>query len=402
MAAEVWGNPAHQPPQVFVSYAHDDEQHKDQVLWLARFLASRGIKVELDSWHTGRRLDWLAWATDQIARADYVIVIASARYRLVGDGNAAGDQNRGVQYETSVLRDFLYRDRDAWLPRLLPTVLPGHTLDELPVFLQPYGASHFVVDSISDAGLEELLRVLTGQPRDIAPELGTMPTLPPRTLGDGESEQHELWTQLERPRPIRWRHELISSHQEPPCSTVELHMVPTPATDHIPAWHMAGLAAELAELGAGRLLFSARDVRVDSSDQVACAHAMNRQTGWSGLALHKDGQRSGWIPLPHNMSGSILDHDDLINHLVLLITMLTEFSVSAPSAVAPALGLQPIGRLREGHVSELAGPSRPFSSSWPAQVRVEAHRTVGYAAALASPHEIVGELVAGLLAALHS
>jgi hypothetical protein len=48
-------------PRVFISYAHDGERHKDDVLELARFLTTRGIRVELDMWNTATRRDWLAW-----------------------------------------------------------------------------------------------------------------------------------------------------------------------------------------------------------------------------------------------------------------------------------------------------------------------------------------------------
>jgi len=35
----------------------------------------------------------------EIQAADFVIVVASPRYRAVGDGTAPGDANRGVQAE---------------------------------------------------------------------------------------------------------------------------------------------------------------------------------------------------------------------------------------------------------------------------------------------------------------
>src|SRR4051794_20692970 len=112
-------------PLVFISYAHDDEWHKDNVLTLARFLTLRGIRVELDVWNNATRRGWLAWITDRLGAVDYVLVIASARYRQVGDGNADADLHRGVQFETAVLRDLLYADRRTWLPKLLPVLLPG-------------------------------------------------------------------------------------------------------------------------------------------------------------------------------------------------------------------------------------------------------------------------------------
>lgn len=171
-------------PLVFISYAHDDERHKDDVLRLARFLTTRSIRVELDIWNNSTRRDWPAWITDRLGVVDYVLVIASSRYREVADGNAAADLHRGVQFEAAALRDLLYANRQTWLPKLLPVLLPGHDLTELPLFLQPYTASHFRINTIDDAGTEELLRVLTGQPRDLPPSPGAVPVLLPSDPDD--------------------------------------------------------------------------------------------------------------------------------------------------------------------------------------------------------------------------
>lgn len=168
-------------PVVFISYAHEDEPHTAAVLNLATFLQRRGITMELDHWHNDGRRDWYTWAIRAIQSADFVLVVASPRYRAVGDGSAPGDEHRGVQAETAVLRDLLYRDRPTWLGRVLPVVLPGRSLDELPTFTQPYSASHFVIDAITDDGVDGLLRVLTRQPRFVPPPRGQVPTLPRTT-----------------------------------------------------------------------------------------------------------------------------------------------------------------------------------------------------------------------------
>lgn len=117
-------------PTIFLSYAHDDDVHTSAVLDLATFLETRGFAVAFDVWNTGSRQDWYAWMLREIQTADFVIVVASPRYRAVGDGAAPGDVNRGVQAETAALRDLLYRDRATWLGRVLPVVLPGRSLDE--------------------------------------------------------------------------------------------------------------------------------------------------------------------------------------------------------------------------------------------------------------------------------
>src|SRR5437899_1278633 len=162
----------HGGPTVFVSYAHDDADHRRMVLELAQFLTRKGIWVDLDVWSTEKRRDWAAWASARMSKADYVLVIASARYRLAGTGDSAENAHRGARYEAGILRELLYGDPRTWRRRVLPVVLPGHALSELPVFLQPHTNSHFIIPSIDDAGIDELFRVITGQPRDRRPPLG--------------------------------------------------------------------------------------------------------------------------------------------------------------------------------------------------------------------------------------
>lgn len=174
-------------PKAFVSYAHESDEHKAQVLAFATFLRKAGIEAVLDLWSTDARQDWYAWAIREMTEADFVLVVASARYRATGDGNGPSAVNRGVQSEAALLRELVYTDRSTWLPKVLPVLLPGHTTDHIPLFLQPHTASHFPVTSFDTAGTEQLLRVILRQPGYIAPEVNTEPPLlPPH--GDGTSQ----------------------------------------------------------------------------------------------------------------------------------------------------------------------------------------------------------------------
>jgi hypothetical protein len=166
---------------VFLSYAHDDDAHKSNVLVLATELRLCGIDVKFDLWHENDRQDWYAWMLHWIRTADFVIVVASPRYREVGDGTAPADRNRGVQAEAAQIRELLYRNRAERTLKLLPVILPGRSRDELPDFVQPYTASHFTLESITKDGMERLLRAITAQPRHVPPALGEIPTLPPAT-----------------------------------------------------------------------------------------------------------------------------------------------------------------------------------------------------------------------------
>jgi hypothetical protein len=171
-------------PTVFVSYAHESDEHREQVLRFATFLRASGITAELDLWSEHARRDWSAWAIEQITSADFVIVVASERYRQWGDGGGPVDRHRGVQSETALLRELVYSDRAASLPRILPVVLPGHRVDQIPLFLQPHTASHYMVSSFTTAGAERLLRVILERPGHLTPPVGSeVPELPPHSGG---------------------------------------------------------------------------------------------------------------------------------------------------------------------------------------------------------------------------
>jgi hypothetical protein len=78
-----------------------------------------------------------------------------------------------VQSEAALLRELLYANRQMWLPKILPVILPGHTVNQIPLFLQPYTASRFDVTAFDTDGAQTLLRVIWHQPGHIAPEVSS-------------------------------------------------------------------------------------------------------------------------------------------------------------------------------------------------------------------------------------
>lgn len=174
-------------PKVFVSYAHGSDEQMTQVLAFATFLRNTGIEAVLDLWAADARQDWYSWAIREMTGADFVLVVASGRYRRWGDGSGPNTEHRGIQSEAALLRELVYADRAAWLPKILPVVLPGQRVDQIPLFLQPTTASHYVVTSFTTTGAEELLRVVLRQPGHVPPEVRKeRPVLPPRSGGSGE------------------------------------------------------------------------------------------------------------------------------------------------------------------------------------------------------------------------
>lgn len=168
-------------PRAFVTYAHDSAEHKSRVLELATFLRHVGIDVRLDRWADDGRIDWAVWALKEITEADFVLVIASADYKCRAEGGIADKGGRGAQFEASLLRELLFADRRTWGPKMLPVVLPGRSVDEIPLFLQPYSATRYIVSEFTENGVEKLLAVLRDRPKHRAPALEPAPPPQPTT-----------------------------------------------------------------------------------------------------------------------------------------------------------------------------------------------------------------------------
>ncbi|MDA3647939.1 TIR domain-containing protein [Saccharopolyspora indica] len=169
------------PTAVFISYIHEDEEHRKQVLKFVQLLASMGIDSVNDFWLKPYRHDIGKWAEHYIRASDYTLVIASPRFRLIGDGYGADHENEGGQWEIALLREKLQQARSEWTRRILPVLLPGHTKAEIPDFLQPSGAHHYHVPEITKDGVEKLYRTLTKQQKHVKPELGEPMELPPKS-----------------------------------------------------------------------------------------------------------------------------------------------------------------------------------------------------------------------------
>ncbi|WP_410659426.1 SEFIR domain-containing protein [Amycolatopsis sp. lyj-112] len=154
-------------PRVFISYSHDSEDHKTLVRRFADFLAMKlGLEVHLDQWADGARIDWSRWAVRQLKAADYTLAVVSPQYKRRTDGQESPHIGRGSQFEGAILRDLLTGDIEEYTARILPVILPGRSIDDIPQFLSPYSATHFVVRHFTpdDDGVAALVRAIRRQP----------------------------------------------------------------------------------------------------------------------------------------------------------------------------------------------------------------------------------------------
>ena len=168
-----------QGAHVFVSYAWDDQAHVSLVRRFVEFLRGRcGVRVELDFDAAGKPQVWPRWMEEQIRNADFILVVASPEYkrRAEEDQTLAQGEGRGVRWETRLILELSYADPADGLARVLPIVLPGRSVDEIPFYLGPTSRTHYVVSDFSLSGAELLVRYLTGETEPTSP--GPLPALP--------------------------------------------------------------------------------------------------------------------------------------------------------------------------------------------------------------------------------
>lgn len=172
--------PESSSPRVFISYAHEDVRHTEQVRELWILLRRNGIDAVLDLPAAERRQDWALWMHHQVRSSEFVLVVASPEYRRRSEGDASPDEGRGVQWEAALIREAYYSDRPAAQRKFLPVLLPGRSTKEIPEWLGPNTGTSYPVTEFTLTGAEELIRTLTRQPREVAVHLGPIPVLPSR------------------------------------------------------------------------------------------------------------------------------------------------------------------------------------------------------------------------------
>ncbi|WP_410622312.1 SEFIR domain-containing protein [Amycolatopsis sp. cmx-8-4] len=392
----------HEPgdhPKVFVSYTHDSERHREDVLQFAAFLVTQGVDVVLDRWASGQRQDWQVWATKNITESDYVLIVASEGYRRMGDGYGPNDSNLGGQAEAALLRDLLQGDRTRWTTKLLPVLLPGHDKREIPNFLQPNAADWYEIPSNTPEGAEGLLRVITRQPRDVRPPLGPRPLLPP-LAGFPAAKQGQV-TLLEE-LPVTWRAEILPRHYQAQSPLVEVHLVPAASPARHGVLELERICDELAALGRSERLFSQEQaISVGSSADAAWAFSADWRAGECGLTVLRGGQRTCWFPLPKVGVSRVLDREHLAPQVTDRLNTLLAIDLPIPDSLAPAIGLDPISATtRLGKISDASANTATFSMNSPGRVRIGTEEAFPTEDLRTTSKEIAEELVARLAAPL--
>jgi len=86
-------------PRVFISYSWKDELVKAWVLELAKSLCANGVDARLDRFHLKPGMDMPQWMTNEVIKADKVLLICDEHYAEKADTRKAG-----VGWETMIIQ----------------------------------------------------------------------------------------------------------------------------------------------------------------------------------------------------------------------------------------------------------------------------------------------------------
>jgi len=167
-------------PVVFVSYAHENEEHGEKVLALADQLTRNGLDVRLDQYDPHPNVSWTTWMETNLREADYVLLVCSPAYiRRVEQRDAAG-KGLGVRWEGNLIYSRLYENL-AQADKYIPILLPGFAVEDIPLPVRNFTRYKIEIANLDDAGYAGLYRHLTKQPEIVKPEIGPIQSLPPKS-----------------------------------------------------------------------------------------------------------------------------------------------------------------------------------------------------------------------------
>ncbi len=157
---------------IFISYSHDSDDHKRRVRELAKRLIKEGLTVVLDQYQFPPPVQgWDVWSEQQARKADYVLVICTAKYCRRFDDEAPVGTGRGVRAEAQIIRQILY-DANQHNEKFIAVLLEGADENSIPLRLKPHARYRL------NAEYEDLYRHLTNQPPFVPPALGLIQHLP--------------------------------------------------------------------------------------------------------------------------------------------------------------------------------------------------------------------------------
>lgn len=156
--------------RVFISYAHDSNEHRDFLLKYSNWLITPGgLDCSIDHYVEDSDLPegWPHWMRTQIREAKYVLVVCSPKYlaRYNRDQKEEG-KGKGVKFESTLIENDIYQ-KESLNAKFIPVIANKDHSKCIPDLLQ--SQSRYDLTDADDK--EHLYRRLTNQPMNPKPEI---------------------------------------------------------------------------------------------------------------------------------------------------------------------------------------------------------------------------------------
>ena len=155
-------------PTVFISYSHDNDEHRAWVLKLATDLRYHGVNAILDQWDLRIGTDLRFFMENGLSASTLVLCVCSENYvRKVDTGTG------GSGYEGMIMTQGLLQNAKA--EYVIPIVRNNPSAKKVPVAFAGKLYTDFSDDSKYDSKYQELLERIYGEDTKKKPPLGNNP-----------------------------------------------------------------------------------------------------------------------------------------------------------------------------------------------------------------------------------
>ncbi len=157
-------------PKVFISYSHDDQEHKKWVLDLGTRLRNTGIDAIIDQWELRPGDDLPMFMEKNLRDADRVLMVCTTPYV-----QKANSGTGGVGYEKMIVTSDLLREIDS--SKVIPIIRQVGSYS-VPTFLRTKLYVNFSRSDDYEFAFDELVRTIHGSPLYVKPAIGNNPFQP--------------------------------------------------------------------------------------------------------------------------------------------------------------------------------------------------------------------------------
>ncbi|RIQ18824.1 hypothetical protein DY240_20855 [Jiangella rhizosphaerae] len=146
---------------------------ESQVAAFAALLRRFGIRADVDLFHLDEPEDWTRYGPLQVQRAKYTLIVMSEAWAERWSGTNSPREGAGAAAEADTLKGLFTHDQDAWQRRVVIVMFPEVSSNVVPPDLQR--VARVSVDPVDPDSFEQLIRMLTEQPRYPKPPVGEVP-----------------------------------------------------------------------------------------------------------------------------------------------------------------------------------------------------------------------------------